>query len=248
MNMGQEYIDGGSRFTTWRDTHIRITGQAVADLQKLFASRWYENVRHRESLFNEKYMPGADPWCVDEGILVEIAAQGVEDAWDMARRAHLVAIGQAERTVFLQSPYFVPDYSIYDQLINSALSGIEVRLMMTGVADKRMPFWAAQTYFRRLLEAGCHIHLYEDGFFHAKTIVVDGSLAAVGTMNLDNRSLKLHKELMVWVFDELFARQVQQSFYDDLKRCREITLEDVGATRRLSRFRNQAARLLSEAL
>ena len=248
MNMGQEYIDGGSRFSTWRDTHIRITGQAVADLQKLFASRWYENVRHRESLFDERYMPGADPWCVDEGILVEIAAQGVEDAWDMARRAHLVAIGQAERTVFLQSPYFVPDYSIYDQLINSALSGIEVRLMMTGVADKRMPFWAAQTYFRRLLEAGGHIHVYQDGFFHPKTIVVDGSLAAVGTMNLDNRSLKLHKELMVWVFDELFARQVQQSFYDDLKHCREITLEDVGATRRLSRFRNQAARLLSEAL
>ena len=248
INMGQEYIDGGHRFASWRDTHIRMTGQAVADLQKLFASRWYENVRHRESLFEERYMPSADPVCLEDGLLVEIAAQGVEDAWDLARRAHLVAIGQAERTVYLQSPYFVPDYSIYDQLINSALSGIEVRLMMTGVADKRWPFWAAHTYFRRLLEAGGHIHLYMDGFFHAKTIVVDGSLAAVGTMNLDNRSLKLHKELMVWVFDEPFARQVQESFFNDLEHCREVTLDDVLATGRLARFRNQAARLLSEAL
>ncbi len=248
MNMGQEYIDGGRRFASWRDTHIRLTGQAVADLQKLFASRWYENVRHRESLFHARYMPAADPGCISAGFLVEIATQGVEDPWDMARRAHLVAIGQAERTVFLQSPYFVPDYSIYDQLINSALSGIEVRLMMTGVPDKRVPFWAAHTYFRRLLEAGGHVHLYTSGFFHAKTIVVDGSLAAVGTMNLDNRSLKLHKELMVWVFDDLFARQVQQSFYDDLEHCREITLADIDATGRLQRFRNQTSRLLSEAL
>jgi cardiolipin synthase A/B len=248
MNMGQEYIDGVSRFTTWRDTHLRITGQAVADLQDLFASRWYENRRHRQSLFDERYMPAPDAFCIDEGILVEIAGQGAEEPWDMVRRAHLVAIGQAERAVYIQSPYFVPDYSIYDQMINSALSGIEVRLMMTGVPDKRIPFWAAHTYYRRFLEAGGHVHQYMDGFFHPKTIIIDGSLAAVGTMNMDNRSLKLHKELMVWVFDELFARQVQESFFTDLEHCREITLDDIRGVGRLRRFRNQAARLLSEAL
>jgi cardiolipin synthase len=248
MNVGQEYIDGGRRFKTWRDTHIRMTGQAVADLQKLFASRWYEYHRRPESLFDPRFMPAPDPACLDEGILIEVAAQGVEDPWDTARRAHLVAIGQAEHTVHIQSPYFVPDYSIYDQLINSALSGIEVRLMMTGIPDKRVPFWAAHTYFRRLIEAGGHVHLYMGGFFHAKTIVVDGNLAAVGTMNMDNRSLKLHKELMVWVFDELFAQQVQRSFLDDLELCHELTLMDLQRMGRLRRFRNQAARLLSDVL
>ena len=248
MNMGQEYIDGGRRFPAWRDTHLRMTGQAVADLQKLFASRWFEYTWTPESLFEERFMPAPDAFSISEGVLVEVAAQGAEDAWDTARRAHLVGIGQAEQTVHIQSPYFVPDNSIYDQLINSALSGIEVRLMMTGIADKRIPFWAAQTYFRRLIEAGGHIHLYMDGFFHPKTIVVDGSLAAVGTMNMDNRSLKLHKELMVWVFDEPFARQVQASFYADLEHCREVTLDDVRDVGRLRHFRNQAARLLSEAL
>ncbi len=248
MNMGQEYIDGGPRFATWRDSHVRITGQAVADLQKLFASRWYEYSRLPESVFDARYMPAPDACCIEEGILVEIASQGVEDYWDMARRAHLVAIAQAERAVFIQSPYFVPDYSIYDELINAALSGIEVRLMMTGVADRRMPFWAAHTYFRRLIEAGAHVHLYTAGFFHPKTIVVDGNLAAVGTMNMDNRSLKLHKELMLWVFDKMFAQQVRDSFLVDLEHCREITLDDIRGMGRLRRFRNQAARLLSEVL
>lgn len=248
LNMGQEYIDGGRRFATWRDTHLRMTGQAVGDLQKLFALRWYENRRHRQSLFAARYMPAPDAFCIDEGILVEIAAQSVEDPWDVARRAHLVGIAQAEKTVFLQSPYFVPDYSIYDELINAALSGIEVRLMMAGVPDKRTVWWAAHTYYRRLIEAGGHVHQYMGGFFHAKTIVIDGSLAAVGTMNLDNRSLKLHRELMVWVFDEGFAQQVQASFYEDLRQCREITIEDLRAVGRVRRFRNQAARLLSDAL
>ena len=83
-----------------------------------------------------EYMPAPDPTAVETGTLVEIAAQGVEDPWSAARRAHMVAIGQAEESVWIQSPYFIPDYSVYDVMINAALSGIDVRFMMTGVPDK----------------------------------------------------------------------------------------------------------------
>jgi cardiolipin synthase A/B len=248
MNMGQEYIDGGQRFATWRDTHVRIVGQAVADLEKLFASRWFEHRRDRENLFAEQYMPAPEPDAAQEGILVEAAAQGVEDNWGAVRRAHMIAIAQAEHSVYVQSPYFVPDYSIYDLLINAALAGLDVRFMMTGVPDKRTAFWAAQTYYRKLIEAGGHVYLYQAGFFHCKTIVVDGNLSAVGTMNMDNRSLKLHKELMLWVFHKPFAQQVQQSFLADQEHCHEVTMEDVLAVGRLRRFRNQAARLFSNVL
>lgn len=248
MNMGQEYIDGGERFATWRDTHLRMMGQGVAALEKLFATRWFEHRRHREDLFGERYMPAPDPGAVDEGILVDVAAQSVEDPWDPARRAHMIALGQAERSIHLQSPYFVPDYSIYDLLINAALGGVDVHFMMTGVADKRLPFWAAQTYFPRLLDAGAHVYLYEAGFFHPKTIVVDGELSAVGTMNMDNRSLKLHKELMVWVYEKEFARQVLDSFQADLAHCRELSLAEALSVSRPARFRNQAARLFSNVL
>ncbi|HQH21247.1 MAG TPA: cardiolipin synthase, partial [Thermoleophilia bacterium] len=250
MNIGQEYIDGGDRFAAWRDTHLRLTGQAVAALEKLFAARWFEQRKDRgdEDLFGPAYMPAPDPDAVATGTLVEVAAQGVEDPWSAARRAHMVAIGQAEESVWIQSPYFVPDYSIYDVMINAALSGIDVRLMMTGIPDKPVALWAAQTYYRKLLDAGGRVFTYQAGFFHAKTIVVDGAVAAVGTMNMDQRSLRLHKEMMLWVFDRGFARQVADQFRVDMESCHEVTLEDVLSVGRLRRFRNQAARLFSNVL
>ncbi len=177
-----------------------------------------------------------------------MAAQGVEEPWSAARRAHMVAIGQAEESVWIQSPYFVPDYSIYDVMINAALSGVDVRFMMTGVPDKKVAFWAAQTYYKKLIQAGAKVYLYEAGFLHAKTIVVDGKVAAVGTMNMDQRSLKLHKELMAWVFDKGFARQVADAFAHDVESCRLLTMDDIRAVRGLTKFRNQAMRLLSNLL
>ena len=248
MNVGQEYIDGGKRFAVWRDTHIRMTGQAVALLEKLYAARWFERHKDHEELFGPEYMPAPDPDAVEKGILVQVAAQGVEDPWSAARRAHMVAIGQAEESVWIQSPYFVPDYSIYDVMINAALSGVDVRFMMTGVPDKKIAFWAAQTYYKKLIQAGAKIYLYEAGFLHAKTIVVDGKVAAVGTMNMDQRSLKLHKELMAWVFDQDFARQVGEAFAHDVESCRLLTMDDIRAVHGLPKFRNQAMRLLSNLL
>ena len=160
----------------------------------------------------------------------------------------MVAMAQAEKSLHVQSPYFVPDYSMYDVLINAALSGIDVRFMMTGIPDRKTAFWTAQSYFRDLLLAGGRIYLYEAGFFHAKTIAVDGRICAVGTMNLDNRSLKLHKELMCWVFDRSFTAQVEAAFAEDLESCREVTLADVDALGRLKTFRNQGVRLFSNVL
>jgi cardiolipin synthase len=250
MNVGQEYIDGGDRFATWRDTHLRLTGQAVAALEKLFAARWFEHDKKGdgENLFAAEYMPTPQAGAVEQGTLVEVAAQGVEDPWRAARRTHMVAIGQAEESVWIQSPYFIPDYSIYDVMINAALSGVDVRFMMTGIPDKPIALWAAQTYYRKLIEAGARVFLYEAGFLHAKTIVVDHTVSAVGTMNMDQRSLKLHKEMMVWVFDKGFARQVADQFAIDMTNCREVTLEDVLSVGRLKKFRNQAARLFSNVL
>ena len=250
MNVGQEYIDGGDRFATWRDSHLRLTGQAVAALEKLFASRWFEHTKKAggESLFAERFMPAPEADAIAGGTLVEVAAQGVEDPWSAARRTHMVAIGQAEKSVWIQSPYFIPDYSVYDVMINAALSGVDVRFMMTGIPDKKIALWAAQTYYRKLIEAGARVYLYTAGFLHAKTIVVDGVVSAVGTMNMDQRSLKLHKEMMVWVFDKGFARQVADAFEVDMIDCREVTLEDALTVGRPKRFRNQAARLFSNVL
>jgi len=242
MNMGQEYIDGGERFATWRDTHMRYTGQAVAELQKLFAMRWLED--EHADLLRDEYLPAADG-AGDGGVLTQTVAHTVEDPWEASRRAHMTAIAGAQRRVRLQSPYFVPDQAVFETLINAAQRGVEVELMMTGKVDKRLPFWAAQTYYRPLLTAGGRIFLYEAGFFHAKTIVVDSLFGAVGTMNMDTRSLRLHKELMVWLYDEAKALEMERTFEADLEHCREVTLMDVESVPAHVRFRNSFARLFS---
>ena len=172
-------------------------------------------------------------------------AHTIEDPWEAGRRAHMIAISQAQRTLFIQSPYFVPDPGIYDAMINAALSGVDLRFMMTGMIDKKLPFWAAQTYYEPLLRAGAHVYLYEAGFFHAKTIAVDSQICAVGTMNMDIRSLRLHKELMLWMFDQELTRQLEAIFERDLLHCREMTLADVRSVSRWQRFRNSFARLFS---
>jgi cardiolipin synthase len=236
MNLGQEYIDGGERFATWRDTHLRVTGQAVAELQKLFALRWLQD-EHADVLRDE-YLPSPAS-AGGAGILT------IEDPWEASRRAHMVAISSARHSLRIQSPYFVPDQPMFDCLINAAQRGVDLQFMMTGKVDKRLPYWAAQTYYGPLLHAGARIFKYEAGFFHAKTIAVDSQFGAVGTMNMDVRSLRLHKELMMWLFDEAKAVELERQFERDLEHCREVTLIDVQGVPRLTRFRNSFARLFS---
>ncbi|MFA5867198.1 MAG: cardiolipin synthase [Actinomycetota bacterium] len=245
MNMGQEYIDGKPKYDSWRDTHLRITGQGVADLQRLFAARWYDD--RRESLLDERYLPAPEENSGD-ATMIQVVSQGVEDWWESARRTHGIAISGATNRVWLQSPYFVPDHSTYDAMIGAALSGVDTRLMMTGVPDNKTAWCAAHSYWPRFLEAGGRVFLYEAGFFHAKTLVVDSQVCSIGTMNLDIRSLRLHKENMVWIYDEDLAKAQENIFIKDLQECREVTLEELMSASALKRFTYSACRLASNLL
>ncbi len=240
-NVGQEYVDGGKRFARWRDTHVRVTGQVVGELQALFAMRWLE--QRNEDVLTDEYMPA--PPRDDGGLLCQVVAQAVEDPWQRSRRAHMNAVANAAHHVWIQSPYFVPEVGLYDTMINASLSGVDVRFMMTGKPDKKVPFWAAWTYFRPLLKAGVHIYLYEAGFLHSKTIAVDSQIAAIGTMNMDIRSLRLHKELMLWMYDEGPTRRQEQLYEQDIANSHEVTLEELDRLSRSVRFRNSFMRLLS---
>lgn len=244
MNMGAEYIDGGPRFESWRDTHLRITGSFVAELQRLFAGRWLE--ARRESLFNLRYFPA--PGGDSLGPMLHLAHSSIDTHWEAIRHAYMLAITKAEETVRIQSPYFVPDASISDALIISALSGVDVRVMMTGIPDKRLPFWAAHSMMPRLLEAGVRIYQYRAGFFHAKSIAIDSKVCAIGTVNIDTRSFSLHNELTVFMYDPQQARLTQEAFENDMIHCHEMTMEDLARLGHFVRFRNSVARLAGRLL
>ena len=182
---------------------------------------------------------------IQAGVLCQVVAQAVEDPWQSSRRAHMLAVGNAGRRAWIQSPYFIPEVGLYDTMITAALSGVDVRFMMTGVPDKKVPYWAAWTYFRRLLKAGVHVYLYEAGFLHSKTIAIDSRITAVGTMNMDIRSLRLHKELMLWMYDEELAHRQEQLYEEDITNSHEVTFADLDTLSLTTRFRNSFMRLLS---
>ena len=244
FNIGQEYIDGGKRFPAWRDTGLRITGAGVADLEKLFDIRWLE--AHSEDLFDARYYP--DPTLPPGHVMVQTVHQGYDDPWNAVTRSYQVAIAGARDRIQLQSPYFVPDPTTLDVLINAAAGGVRVDLMTTSWLDKKIPWWAAESFFERFLAAGGRIWQWQPGFFHAKSLTIDGEACAIGTLNLDIRSLRINKELMVWVYDPQVAAHHEQLFLDDLRDCRELTLEEVRSWGRGRRFRNSAARLMSNLL
>lgn len=244
FNVAQEYIDGGKRFPAWRDTGLRLTGPGVADLEKLFDIRWLEV--DGEDLFHERYYP--DPSLPPGDIIVQTVHHGFDDRWLTAGRAHQVAIAGARDRVLIQSPYFVPDQPTLQAITNAAAGGVRVDLMLTGMLDKNIPWYAAETYFEQLLLAGVNIYRWEKGFFHAKSLTVDGKATSIGTLNLDIRSLRLHKELMVWIYDEGIAGRCEEIFAADLEDCVPVTLDDIHHWSRLRRFRNSAARLFSNLL
>lgn len=244
FNVAQEYIDGGKRFPAWRDTGLRMIGPGTADLEKLFDARWLEV--DGEDLFHERYYP--DPSLPAGDIIVQTVHHGFDDPWLTAARAHEVAITGAKDRVLIQSPYFVPDPGMLQAITNAAAAGVRVDLMLTGWLDKKIPWYAAETYFEQLLTSGVNIYRWNKGFFHAKSLTVDGQAASIGTMNLDIRSLRLHKELMVWIYDEDVVRRSEEIFEADLEECISLTLADVRSWGRARRFRNSAARLFSNLL
>lgn len=244
MNMGQEYIDGGKKFKEWRDTHLRVEGETVAVLQGVFATSWF-NTTGLE-LFGQKYFPRV----IQEGdmLSVQVSTSGPDSQWPSIKQLYFTLITLAERKVYIQSPYFIPDLSVHTALKTAALSGLDVRIIIAGVPDKRLPYWSAFSYFKDLLLAGVRLYHYQAGFMHAKTIMIDSEICSVGTANMDVRSFHLNYELNMLIYDVKCAADLEESFKKDLKDSREFTLSDYGKLSEAVKLRNSLARLLAPLL
>ncbi len=159
----------------------------------------------------------------------------------------MVLLGAHEK-VWIQSPYFVPDEPLMTAMCTAALSGTDVRLMMTGVPDRKLPFHAAHAYYKQLLDSGVKVFQYTAGFLHAKTVTVDGRWCIIGTCNFDVRSTILHDEVSCVIYDEDIAAAYAAVYEDDLTHCREFTIDDWWALGRRTRLRNSFSRLFSRLL
>jgi len=164
------------------------------------------------------------------------------------RNLFIVTLTSARHRVWIQSPYFVPDEPTLTAMCVAASSGVDVRLMMTGLPDKRLPFYAAHAYFNQALAAGVRVYLYTAGFMHAKSVLLDEDLVVLGTCNWDIRSLLLHDEVAAVIHGGRQAVECADHFATDLQSCHEVTQDDLAALGFLRRTRNSLCRLTSRLL
>lgn len=244
INIGDEYLGSSKQFTGWRDTHLKITGDAVKFLQYIFLQDWCFITKERVK--GSKYYPALKDKFGEE--LMQIAASGPDSPWESIMHMYFSMIATAEKTIYLTSPYFIPNESILMAIKNAALSGIDVRLILPGKPDKRFVLWASMSYLKDLLEAGVRVYQYQKGFIHSKTIIVDDLVSSVGTANMDLRSFNLNFEVNAFIYNKQVAEKLKQDFFHDLLNSKEITYNDYLQRSLLLRFLESLARLFSPLL
>lgn len=261
FNIGREYISKDPKFGYWRDTHLKLSGGSVISLQIRFALDW--NYATKENLFENlgyfdiaaSEMELSDSFSdMDLGgikcppIGIQIVASGPDARCKQIRDNYIQLFNKARKHIYIQTPYFVPDDAVLSALQIAARSGVDVRLMIPCKPDHPFVYWATYSYVGDLLSAGARCYTYENGFLHAKGVMVDGRVSSYGTANMDIRSFELNFEVNAVIYDEETTEQLEEIFENDLKMCKEIT-PDIYADRNLwIRIKEQCSRLLSPLL
>lgn len=247
MNIGREQLDGAEGFDSWRDTQVRLVGESAAVLQSVFMVDWYNAVG--EDLFSAEYFPKAAMEPADGDVPVQILTSGPDSQWAAIRQLYGLMTVSAQRHVYLQTPFFIPDATIAEALRAAALSGVDVKVMVSArPSGNRLPDWASNTYIEDIVASGVRVFLYEKGYLHAKTISIDSEICSIGSANIDIRSFSINYELNAVIYSEKLARELDADFEHDLAYCSEFRPEEYRKRGSVMRFRDSAARLLSPLL
>lgn len=196
----------------WRDTHLKVIGEAVQSLQIHFLTNW-DFVSKDKLIISEKYFPKI---IIEKELPIQIAASGPDTDWANIMEAIFTAINNAESYIYITTPYFIPNEQIYTALQVAAKSGISVKLLIPKKSDSKIAKYATDSYLEDLLRANVKVYRYTKGFIHAKTIVIDDIFSTVGTSNMDNRSFNINFEINALIYNKSKAIELKQMFEDDL--------------------------------
>lgn len=244
FNIAKEYLSMKKKFGFWRDTHLRLMGACVQDINARFLMDWRfaskEEVTISEAYYSDIIEVG------NTG--VQIVSSGPDSERVEVKRAYMKMITSAQKTIYLQTPYFVPDGSILESLKMAAQSGVDVRIMIPCMPDHIFVYWATYSYVGELIKSGGRAFIYDKGFLHAKTMVVDGEVATVGSANFDRRSFTLNFEANAFIYDAEEACKLEAIFENDMNDCHELTRELYHQRSTWIRCKEAVARLLSDIL
>ncbi len=243
INIADRYLEGVKDIGPWRDVHLQIEGDAVISLQVIFAADWFFVIN--ENLSGKKYFP---PMHNSPGVPVQIAASGPDSDWETISQAFFAAIAGAKSRVYIVTPYLMPPIQIISALITSALSNVDVRIIIPEKSDALIPRWSSFSYIEQLLEAGIRIYFYRTGFIHSKYIIVDDIFSTIGTTNLDFRSLETNFEVNAFMYDEEFTECLTEIFKADMHNSREIKFSEWSRRPWHVKFRESLAHIVSPML
>lgn len=245
FNVGDEYLGLNPKFGYWRDTHIRLQGTAVHAIQTRFILDWNQASHHHTLTYIPNHFPDYGP---KGNVGMQIVTSGPDSEWEQIKNGYIKMISNAKRSILIQTPYFIPDASLLDALRIACLSGIDVNIMIPNKPDHAFVYWATLSYIGDLLKAGATVYIYDNGFIHAKTIVVDDEIASVGTANIDVRSFRLNFEVNAFIYDITIAKKLVSTFKEDLLVSRKFTYEEYLQRPLWIRIKESVSRLLSPIL
>jgi cardiolipin synthase len=242
MNIGDEYL-GKGHLGYWRDAMLRVQGPAASQLQRVFCEDWEFATRAR--LDGDAYFP--QPPAAGDAT-VQVASSGPDQEVNTIREVYFAAILAARTRAWITSPYVIPDAGLLDALRLARHRGVDVRVLSLARPDHYVSYYAGRYYSAELLAMGVKVYQYQRGMMHAKTLLVDGRWALVGSANLDNRSLHLNFEIGCLLHDAALVAGLEADFLHDLEYS--APLDDAVLARRTlaGRVLDNACRLLAPTL
>ncbi len=239
MNIANRYIEGCS-WGIWRDTQIRIEGKGVQGLQSIFLIDWH--FVSKTLITSRKYFPELEK---QGDIVMQTVNSGPLREDKEISHGILQAIYDAKKSIYIQTPYFIPPESMSQALQAAAIRGVDVRVMISEYSDMRVVQYASKSYVKEMLQSGVRVFCYQKGFLHSKLMVFDDSLTLIGSVNFDSRSFEQNFEVEGFIYDNKVAKEAIEIFLEDEKYAKELLLKDWLKRPRAKRFIESFMRLFA---
>ena len=244
MNLAQRYVKG-HKGIMWRDTHVKISGAAVYGLQRAFLIDWFH--ADRTLITDRKYYP--DTTITPNNNLIQIVTSSPTNVWEELEQGYIKILLSAKRYVYMETPYFLPTEPIFFAMRTVALSGVDVRLMVSLKTDSKLVQMASRSYLTQTIQAGVKVICYEEGFNHTKLLVADDNVATIGSANIDFRSFENNFEANAFFYDKSMAQRIKDIFLTDETKCVPLEkIKEINHKSFIYRLWESVVRLLSPLL
>ncbi|MGO3589929.1 cardiolipin synthase [Leuconostoc falkenbergense] len=247
FNVGDQYLGKFKKFGNWRDTHTRISGDAVLSLQSRFLMDWNATAEGKEILTQTTaYFP--ENFSLPGKSMIQIVSSGPDNDMKQIKQGFMRMFASARKKIMIQTPYFIPDSPVLETLEIAILSGVEVCLMIPSMPDHPLVYRATQYYAKELIDLGATVYRYDGGFLHSKVVMIDNEVVTVGSANMDIRSFSLNFEANAFIYDPEFAVQLEELFLKDIEKSTLLTADYFDQQSVWMKFKQKFSRLFSPIL